>query len=89
MRDVNLIFAAHFVDAERTANGDVQAVFGAELQSASLVAEADAANLRARVLQSEIQMSRLRRAVIGNFAFDPNVAERRVREARRGIPSAR
>ncbi len=75
VRDVNLVFAAHFVDAERAANGDVQAVFGAELQSAGLVAEADAANLRARIFQSEVEMSRLRGAVIRDFAFDPDVAK--------------
>ena len=32
--DVNLILAARFVDAERAAHGDVQAVLGAEFQSA-------------------------------------------------------
>ena len=75
VRDVNLIFAAQFVDAERAAHGDVQAVLGAELQGASLVAETDAANLRARIFQGEVEMSRLRRAVIRDFAFDPDVAE--------------
>ena len=33
--DVNLIFAAGFVDADGTAYGDVQAVLGAELHSAT------------------------------------------------------
>ena len=75
VRDVNLIFATQFVDAERAAHGDVQAIFGAKLESAGLVAKADAADLRARIFQSEVEMTHLRRAVIRNFAFDPDVAE--------------
>ena len=73
--DVNLIFAARFVDAERAAHRDVQSVLGAELQAAHLIAKADAANLRARVLQREIKMPGLRRVVVRDFAFDPHVAE--------------
>ncbi len=53
----------------------MQAVFGTEFQSAGLVAKADAADLRARIFQGEIEMSRLRGAIIGDFAFDPDVAE--------------
>src|SRR6185437_5062530 len=54
VRDINLVFAAHFVDAERAANGDVQAIFGAKLQCAGLVSKAHAANLRGGIFQSEI-----------------------------------
>ena len=32
--DIDLIFAANFVDAERAAHGDVQAIFRAEFQAA-------------------------------------------------------
>ena len=74
--DVNLIFAARFVDAERAADGDVQAVLGAEFQQPRLIAETDAANLRSCVLQSEIEMAGLRRVVIRDFAFDPHIRKR-------------
>ena len=73
--DVHLIFAAHFVDAEGSAHADVQAILGTELDAAQLIAKADATNLRARILQSEIEVTGLRGLVIGDFAFDPNVGE--------------
>ncbi len=44
--DVNLIFAARVVDAERAAHRDVQSVFRFEFHPAHLIAKADAANLR-------------------------------------------
>src|SRR2546428_6138391 len=57
--DVNLIFAALFVDADTAADGDLQAVLGAELDAALLLLEVNAANLRAVVLQSEIDVAGL------------------------------
>ena len=70
---VNLILAAQFVHAKRAAQRDVQAVVGTELQQPRLVAETDAANLRARIFQGEIKMAGLRRTEIGDFAFDPDI----------------
>ena len=73
---VNLIFTARLVHAERTAHGDLQPIFGAEFQAADLIAEADAANLRACVFQSEIEMPGLRGVIVRHFALDPHIAER-------------
>src|SRR4029077_1409214 len=75
IRDVNLIFAAHIVDADRTAHRDVQAVFGTEFQPARLITKTDASNLCARVPQGEIEVAGLRRAAIRDFALDPDVEE--------------
>ena len=75
MGDVNLIFAARVVDAERTADGDVQTVFRFAFDSTHLIAEADAADLGARVFQGEVIMSRLRSAAVGDFAFHRNIRE--------------
>src|SRR5208282_5297416 len=73
--DVDLILAARFVNAERSAHGDVQTVLGPEFQPAKLIAKTNAANLRARVLQSEIEMARLRGVIVRDFALHPNVGE--------------
>ncbi len=49
--DVNLmIFAALLVNADAAAHGDLQAVFGAELDAALLLLEVNAADLGAVVL---------------------------------------
>ena len=72
---VDLIFAARFINAERAAHGDVQAVFKAELHGAQLGLEADHFYLRAVVLQGAVDVARLRFVAIGNFAFDPDVRE--------------
>jgi len=45
--DVNLIFAALFVDADGAAHGDLQTVLGAELDAALLLLEVNAADLGA------------------------------------------
>src|SRR5580704_11914811 len=76
MAHVDLILATRFINSERAADGDVQAVVRAEFQKARLVAKADAADLRARVLEGEVEVAGLRGAVIGDFPFDPNIRER-------------
>ena len=73
--DIDLVFAARFVDAERAAHGDVQTIFGAEFDAALLLLEENATHLRTIVFQGEIDVAGLRGAAIGNFAFDPDVGE--------------
>src|SRR5580704_3051772 len=75
MGDVNLIFAPRVVDAERTADGDVQTVFRFAFDSTHLIAKAHAADLGARVFQGEVIMSRLRGATVRDFAFHRNIRE--------------
>ena len=73
--DVNLIFAARLIDADGAAHGDVEAVLGAKLQALQLGAETDAANLRARILEREVQMAGLRGVGVGDFALDGDVGK--------------
>src|SRR5580658_7395693 len=54
----------------------MQPILRPELQQARLIAKTDAANLRSRILQGEIQMAGLGRAVIRYFALDPNIRKR-------------
>src|ERR1700683_2679358 len=54
----------------------MQPVRRPELQHARPIAKTDAANLRPRILQGEIQMAGLGRAVIRYFALDPNIRKR-------------
>ena len=73
--DIKLIFAAGFVDADGAAHGDVQAVLGTEFQAGKLGAETDAANLRAIILEREIEMAGLGGVRVGHFALDENVGK--------------
>src|SRR4029077_7518023 len=73
--DVNLVFAASFVNADRAAHGDVQAVFGPELDAALLLLEEDAANLGAVIFKGEVDVAGLGFAAIGDFALDPDIRE--------------
>ncbi len=73
--DINLIFAAGFVDADGAAHGHLQAVFGAELDATLLLFEKNAADLGAVVFQREVNAAGLGFAAIGDFAHDPNVGE--------------
>ena len=73
--DVDLILAALLVDADGAAYGDVQAVFRAEFEAHQLGAKADAADLRAGVLEREVEMAGLGRVGVGNFALDEDSAE--------------
>src|SRR5439155_7025696 len=73
--DVNLIFAALFVDADGTAHGNLQTVFGAELDAALLLLEINATDLGAVVLQGEIDVAGLGCAAVGDFALHADVGE--------------
>ena len=73
--DVNLIFAALFVDTDGSAHRDLQAVFGAELDAALLLFEENAADLSAIVFESEIDVAGLGFAAIGDLALNENVGE--------------
>jgi hypothetical protein len=53
----------------------LQTVFGAELDAALLLLEVNAADLRAVVLQGEIDVPGLGLAAVGDFALDANVGE--------------
>src|SRR6266404_8309602 len=72
---VNLILATSFINAERTAHGHLQAVFGAELDAALLLLEKNAADLGAIVFQSEIDVARLGFAAVGDFTLHGDVGE--------------
>src|SRR6202035_5379938 len=73
--DVDLVFAAGFVDADRAANGDVKTVLGTESQAALLLLEKDATDLGAVILEREVDVARLSFAAVGDFAFDPDIRE--------------
>src|SRR5256712_1984118 len=73
--DVNLILAALLVDADAAAHGDLQTVFGAELDAALLLLEVNAADLGAIIFQSEINVAGLGFAAVGDFALDADVGE--------------
>jgi hypothetical protein len=75
--DVNLVFAARLVHADRSAHDQLQAVLGLEFQPHRLRSKADTAHLRLLVLQSEIQMAGLRRAVVRNLALNPQIGKLR------------
>jgi hypothetical protein len=53
----------------------LQAVFGAELDAALLLLEEHAADLRAIVFQSEVDVAGLGFAAVGDFTLDENVSE--------------
>src|SRR6267154_2264341 len=73
--DIDLVFAARFVDADGAAHRDAQAVFGAKLHGAELILEADALRLRAFVLQGAVNVAGLRFVAVGDFAGDPDVGK--------------
>src|ERR1700683_946861 len=73
--DVDLIFAAGFVDADGTAHSDVEAIFGAEFHESQLVLEADATDLGAVVFEGAIHVARRGFVAVGEFAFDKDVGE--------------
>src|SRR6266481_1998246 len=75
MLDIDLVFAARFVNADGATHRDVQAVFGAELHGAELILEADAAHLGAFVFQGAVDVAGLCFVAVGDFAGDPDVGE--------------
>src|SRR5262249_23023621 len=68
-----LQFAAIFVNSNPPTQHDLHAVFRAKTQQACLRAEHDVADLRDTVLQREVNMYRIVRPKIRNFALHPNI----------------
>jgi hypothetical protein len=69
-----LHLAALLVDADAAADQDVEAVFGSEAKEHGLAAEEDDGELGVGVLEGEVDVAGRSGAVIGNLAFDPDVA---------------
>ena len=67
--------AALLVDAYFAADANVEAVFGAEAEEDGLAAEEDYGELGLRVFEGKVEMAGGGWAKIGDFAFDPDVAE--------------
>ena len=70
-----LHLAALLVDADAAADEDVKAVFRAEAEQHGLAAEEDDGELRVGVFEREVDVAGGGGTVVGDFAFDPNVAE--------------
>ena len=73
-----LIFALRLVDAEAAARDDVQAVLGLELEVAHGGAEHHRLDLRAAVLQREVDVAGVPHPAVRDFPLDPEVAEARL-----------
>ena len=73
--DVNLIFAALFVNTDAAAHGDLQAVFGTELDAALLLLEINAFHLSAIVFEREVDVAGLGCAAVGDFALHTDVGK--------------
>ena len=69
-----LHLAALLVDADAAADEDVEAVFRAEAEEHGLAAEEDDGELGVGVLEGEVDVAGGGGAVVGDFAFDPDVA---------------
>jgi hypothetical protein len=65
--------SALLVDADATADEDVEAVFRAETEEHGLAAEKDDGELGVGVLEREVDVAGGSGAVVGDFAFDPDV----------------
>ena len=70
-----LILALGLVHGELAACDHAQAVGRLELQVAQRRAEHEAAELRCRVLEREVQVPRIPDAAVGQLAFDPHFEE--------------
>jgi len=70
-----LELAALLVDGHLSADADVESVFGAETEKDGLPAEEDDGKLGFGVFEGEVEMAGGGWAEIGDFAFDPDVAE--------------
>ncbi len=69
-----LHLSALLIDADATANEDVEAVFRAEAEEQGLTAEEDNGELRVSVLEREINVAGRGGTVVGDFAFNPDIA---------------
>ena len=84
-----LILALRLVHRDASARHDAQAVGRLELQIAQRGPENDAANLRAGVLQGEVQMPGVPDPAVGELAFDPDFEELGFEQVANRRPSAR
>ncbi len=75
-----LILAFGVVDPEPAARDHVLAVFQLEFQVADGRPEHDGLNLRARVLQREIDVTGVPRPAVGDLPLDPEIAEARLEQ---------
>ncbi len=71
-----LILALRVVDADAAAHDDVQSVFGLELQIAQRRPEHDALDLRAAVLEREVEMAGRPHLRVRQLALDPDFRKR-------------
>ena len=69
-----LHLAALLVDAYAAANQDVDAVLGSEAEEHGLAAKEDDGELGVSVLEGEVDVAGGGGTVVGDFAFDPDVA---------------
>ena len=70
-----LVFALRVVNADPSARDDAHAVVRLEAQRAHVGPEHHAANLRAAILEREIQVARVPETAVRQFALDPHVRE--------------
>ena len=70
-----LELAALLVNADAAADEDMEAVLGAKAEEHGLAAKKHDGQLCVGVLEREVEMTGRGRAVVGDFAFDPDVAE--------------
>jgi hypothetical protein len=66
--------AALLVDADAAADEDVEAILRAEAEENGLTAEEDDGELSVGVLEGEVNVAGGGWAVVGDFAFNPDVA---------------
>src|SRR5437763_7433596 len=70
-----LIFALRFIDRNLAARDDARAVGRFEFEVPQRGLEHEAAQLRAIVLQREVQMTGVPHAAVGQFTFDPHLEQ--------------
>src|SRR3954471_4174436 len=69
----DLVFALRVVDADAAAGDDAQTVLRLEFQVADRRAEHHGLDLRATVLQREVQMASVPQPAVRDFPLDPDV----------------
>jgi hypothetical protein len=69
-----LHLSALLVDADAATDKDVEAVFGTEAEKHGLAAEENDGELGVGVLEGEVDVAGGGGAVVGDFAFDPDIA---------------
>ena len=77
----DLVFALRLVHADAPPHDDVQAVLGLELQRADVRLEHHRLDLRAGILQREIEMAGVPEPAVGNFCLDPDLGVRVLQNA--------